>query len=439
MASSARQARVAVRTSSASARRAIVRLTTPSSARQAKVALSAPTSSARQVSCRLFGSEFAGFTVALESSTWLAERRNIAPQSVLSLGYAGHDFTGYLGDLQITRPLNGKTTARFDLRTPGGLVVSLPSDFAPPGYGAYAGLIRQHNGSRSREFTLTVKLAGETWRCTPLLPTPVAFNDRLSWGGEDLTALLEQERDPDDDSVPFPDIIRAAGDLVTAHQAAQQAASYFGIRIECRYPDYVIGQLRRGQGTALAWLDALAKPMQAARRWVGETLVYEQVNPYAPVAWRFVDRLNIKTLSIEELPRPKNKFILARFDPVGGPIGEDAGQQTNSVGRRSISFQASRFVVVDTLQQLNVKLKDWVFKDASGNPQGPSGAPFYSGAVPVSLAEFTSEPRIAGYQLATAYHVVARGDSLPRTGSYRFTAEDAVSFLHLTLPTASYL
>jgi hypothetical protein len=425
MASSARQAQTTLKAPASSARQAQTRLLLSGSARQAQTTLTARLSSARQSQSRLFGSEFAGFVRDQQAATWQAQGRQLPPHPYFRLQYAGHDLTELVGDLQISRPLNGKTQVDFDFRPPGEPLAQFQSDLVPPGYGTYAGKIRQHNGTKTRAFTLQVSVAGETWPCTTLLPLPASYTDRLSWGAEDCTALLEFERDPDLEEPQFLDIVKAQGDLITAHQAAAQAAAALGIAIECRYPDYLIGVLRRGQGTALSWLDALAKPMQAARRWVGDRLVYEQVNPLAPPAWRFVDRLNIQTLSLEELPRARNKFVLARFDSSGGFIGEAAEVGGGAIGRKRISFTASNTVAIDVLKVVNGVLKDWTFYNGSTvlNPS-PYSTGFWSGSTPADSAEFTYQPQVLTTSWQPAFEVVARGLNAVRSGAYRFTGGD---------------
>lgn len=413
-----------------SARQSLSRLSVPSSARQSLSTLASPQPSARQSRSRMFGEQWHGYTVALNPETWQVQGRQVPPQPVLDLRYAGQDLTGVLGDLEISRPLNGKQQMSFDLRPPGAPIVQLQSDLVPPGYGPWAGLIRQHNGTAQRTFELNVSIAGETWSSTQFLPQPVRWdNGRISWSAEDRTALLEAELDPDAGGPPFSDVIRAQGDQRTAHSLVAEASGHLGIPIVCRYPNYLVGVCRRGGGTILSWLDALAKPMCAARRWVGNTLVYEQVRPDAPVSWRFVDRLNIHTLSgPEELPRAKNKFVLARFDQSGGIIGEASETGGGALGRKRISFTPSRSVVIDIHKCLQGRLDHWNF-EAGGRllNESPFAAGIYSGPIPADGASFTYIPTMmAGIgQWQPSYDISARGTNLPRSGAYRFVGGDA--------------
>lgn len=422
MLDSPRQARTGVSNLLDSPRQARTSLTTFSSPRQAATGLSRDFFSPRQARTSIFSEDFYAIATSPSYTEWVTNFRNeyVVPRP--SLSYAGVDLSGLLLDVSFSVPLNGKSTCSFSLGNPAtDGVVSFPSPTCPPGTGDYADMIRQHNLTRDREFSFSLTFAGQPWTSTPYLPTVPTHNGRvLSWGGDDLTALLEQVPDS-----PLDDILLADGDNVMAHTAAKQIADAAGIQVLCNYPDYLVGELRRGNMSPLAALDALAKPMQAGRYWDGETLVYAQVDTDAPAMWRFVDRLNIEDFQVTEYPRAYNSFVLARFSPAGGQIAQDSG---NRVGANSISFPASRAVAIDVIRCVQGRLDDWVFKDAAGNAMaggGPGSLPVYSGATPVVSCSFNYYPNIGATSYTPAYDIVVRGEPRKRDASYTATAESS--------------
>lgn len=375
--------------------------------------------SPRQGRTSLWSADFAATVSSPAYSEWVSNLRNLVKVPRPSLSYAGLDLSGLLGDVSFTFPLNGKATCSFGLNNPAtnGVVV-FPSPLVPPGSGDYAGIIRQHKGNRDRLLQFSLTFAGQPWVSDPFLPTtPSHDGSRLKWGGEDLTPLLEDVPDS-----PLDDIILDGGDLRMAHAAAKETADAAGIQVDLRYPDYLIGEHRRGTGSYLQHLDALAKPMCAARRWENGVLVYEQIQASGPPMWRFVERLNIRKWETGELQRAQNSFTLARFSPAGGQIGQASGRE---IGRRSISFEAARAVHVDVIKAEQGRLDDWVFFDAAGNNIYTAGASGdYSGATMAVRADFTYYPNIGAAAYDPYYEVVARGGTKPRDTSYKSETED---------------
>jgi len=376
--------------------------------------------SPRQGRTSIWSEDFAATVSSPAYSEWVANLRNLVKVPRPSLSYAGEDLSGLLGDVSFSFPLNGKATCSFELNNPAtnGVVV-FPSPLVPPGSGDYADIIRQHSGTQERLLQFSLTFAGQPWVSDPFLPSaPSHDGTRLKWGGEDLTPLLEEV--PDD---PLDDIILDGGDLWMAHAAARQTAEAAGIQIELRYPDYLIGEHRRGTGNYLQHLDALAKPMCAARRWENGVLVYEQIQTSGPPMWRFVERLNIRKWEVAELPRAQNVFTLARFSPAGGQIGQARGRETK---RNSITFEPSRSVHIDIIACVQGRLDDWVFFDAAGNNIYTGGASGdYSGVTMAVRADFTYYPNIGATAYEPYYEVVARGGQRPRDTSYRTEVSDA--------------
>lgn len=404
-----------------SPRQSVTSIGTFESPRQALSSITRDLLSPRQSVTSIFSEEFLAIANSPVSSEWVANFRNQMTVPRPTLIYNGLDLSDLLGDVSFSTPLNGKGTCSFDLANPAtDGIVTFPSPTCPPGSGDYSGIVRQHNGTASRKLYFSLSYAGQNWTSSPYVPTiPTHDGSRLAWGGEDLTAILE--RVPES---PLDDILLGDGDLVMAHAAAKQHADAAGINVDLRYPDYLIGEMRRGNQSHLAALDSLAKPMQAGRRWENGVLIYEQVNTGAAPMWRFIDRLNIRKFAVSEYPRAFNSFVLARFSPAGGQVGQKSG---NKIGRDGITFDIPvRSVLVDIIKVEQGRLDDWVFFDAAGNPVASTGAlPIYSGIVPAVRAEFTYYPQIGQNAFTPAWECVVRGEPRPREASYRSSADDS--------------
>lgn len=403
-----------------SPRQSLTTIQTFVSPRQSLTTIKSVLTSARQSGTQIWGSTMVALTTNPGTSEWVTNARNLISCPLPDVTYSGINLAPILGDLTLTAPLNGKSTADFTLANPStNGIVTLPSAIAPPGTGTYANKIRQHDGTSTRSFVFTVDFADQTWTSETLMPIPPSYNGRqLKWGAEDYTGILEQPP-----GSFLDDILRGDGDNVMAHAAMKQTADAIGIPVECRFRDYLIGEYRRGSGSRLSHMDALAKPMQAGRRFENGRLIYETVDTTAPVMWRFVDRLNIRNFEVTEYPRQPNSFVLARFSPAGGQIGEGSG---NTVGRQSVTFTASRFVAVDIMKCVQGRLDDWIFFSEAGavlSSVSPTG--FYSGAVPAARAEFTYYPNIGNAAYTPYYDIVVRGEQAQPDGSYRFTADDS--------------
>ncbi len=419
---SARQSKTPVLGQFLSARQSLTSSGRFLSRRQSLTPVSRTVVSARRSLTPHWPEAFAALTTPGEMtvSTFVAAGWNVWDAPEFSASFCGLDVSQLLGDLSITMPLNGKSSATVTLANPvddHGVEVE-PSDLAPPGYGAYAGLVRQHNGTTLRNFRFGIRSAGTSWSSETYLPGPTGFAKRLKpWTCDDLTATIES-----DTGNYLDDIVMAAGDRVMAHSAARQVATLAGFPIDLRYPNYLIGEHRRGSGSPLSWLDALARPMQAARRWERGVLIYEQVRTDAPASWDFVEDLNISTLDLDEFPRQPNSFVFVRFTPGGGYIGEGSGRE---VGRVRVSFDPSRNVVVDVVKVIQGRFDNWVFFAENGTPlTGSLSNGIYSGPIPAAYAEATYIPLIGTAAYEPGWECLARGGPIQREGNYRFTADD---------------
>lgn len=371
--------------------------------------------SGRSGAVELRSPEFFRLVEVLGSALWVAEAQNVIPQPAPRLTYAGLDLSGNLvGDIAITSLLQGMSTLDITLAPSVG---QDPQDLRPPGSGPLSGLLRQHIGGRDRAFQLHGSFLGDAWQSEEFFPRPIQVrDDGLPWGGGDLFEILSQPGS-------LPDIVRAAGDLVTAHQAARRISQYTGIQIECRYPNYLIGELRMGSGSPREWLDRLAKPMAALGRVEGGRVIYEQASLDRRPAWRFHDRYNIQMLECDELPRCANSFELVRFTPASGQIGEGRGSQ---VGQVNVSFEPSRLVIIDEVEVIQGDLVSWRYRSESGEYLTPTAiGNVYSGPVPAASAEGVYLPIIGATAYQPSWYVTVRGGPFAREAVYRFPAEDA--------------
>jgi hypothetical protein len=354
------------------------------------------------------------------------------PQPVPTLTYGGADITPMMRSCRVQRPFNGKSTLSVTLGNPLQTdlpATSLPGEFCPPGYGDFADIIRQHNRSLSfPRFQLSATVAGEEWRSVAYYPNEPSFDGTtLQWGGEDATGMLEAE------GMALSELHIEAGTSLMAHSSVQEIATAYGITIDARYPDYMIGQMSRNGGSAIACLDRHAKPMQGGRRWerIGstDTLIYEQAQTEAPVAFRLVDRKTIHQLNFRELTRPSNSWSLSRFEPAGTVLGQQDGT-TIEPDRGRINFETpARSVQIQILKATNGQLINWVYFSADGAILAGDlggGPPLYAGAGLAAYAEFTYRTNPGATAFTPGWEIVARGGGITSgSTNYNLTAEDA--------------
>lgn len=415
-----------------------------SSARQCVMDLGGELSSARECIFNVWGEAFHGHFIAPSVSTTdrVVPRPTFKLELFASPGATPIDLTKLTRKLRIVRPFNGKSTIDFTLRNPfesdDRPIDDLPSDMCPPGYNAYAFLIRQHNGtSDSHYLQVTITVADEEWESPAFFPGCPGYDGKeIQWGGEDRTTLCESA------TLSMSNLVAEQGTSLKAKAAAEQEAEEFGFKILWRGRDYRIGVLSREGGSLRACLDKKAKPFQLASRWVRlagvDTLLYEPANTSAPPARRLLDRLHLrKKLNIRELPRPLNQFTCTRLEPTGNQIGEAEGDQVGRDSSHVISFDVpARTIVIEVVKALNGQLIDWVFFDAGNRSVGGGGGggpQMYQGAAPAVRAEFTYYPNIANAEYSPKWEILARGGTLrKKPGSvYNYTkVSDALQIWH---------
>lgn len=422
---SPRQAQTSLTQLLNSPRQALISLGPGSSPRQSQTTLSHPENSPRQAATRYLAAEFiATYVEPTESSV------QYKPASVVKF-FLGDDveLTSSLQSLRVRWPRNGMLTwdGVFVHKDAHGLA-SKPSPLCPPGSSTYQDLILPWHTDLSRYARIVIEQAGETVELpTFLCGDPVMDGVALTWSGTDFTPYLTRERKviPGEE---LPDILNDGGGVQrTAHQNASEIGSEIGIQIDCKYPDYRIRELRRGTGTPLAWLDAAARPRQAARSWRKSTLVYEQAafrassnNRYD---WQYLDRLNIEMLSIRSnADNVHNEAEATRMEPQGRLLGECPPCSGGQCVGRTVNItldKPSKFVLL-TGKAINGVLENATGYDESGRVVathvGPIGV-LASGGAPIATIEATYKPIIGNVEYVPGYSAVqAWGGSLGTPG-----------------------
>jgi len=332
---------------------------------------------------------------------------------VFTLTFGGTDITEHVVSLKQSRPFNGRNTLDLTIN-----LYTAP-DLCPPGYGDYAGQVRQHKiGEQAPEFELKITVADQS-RFTYYLPgQPSTNGDLLTWKCVDVSSSLAA------DGASMSDIIREAGNYRTAHDVMKEIASDSGLALACEFPDYQINEFRRGGGNKLNWLDELGKQMQAFRRPWRKGLKYQSYpGKLAAPRWQFVDEKNIEDLTLEEAERPRNQFKASRMLAVTGVAGEKDGTGPNVVGRQSVDLETpSKYANVQVLKVVNGGLVDLVWKGQDGEVLS-SGPPVYSGPQKAYKLEFTYLPSIVNFAWVPHYELLIRGGQTPAAQDEPFDFE----------------
>lgn len=378
----------------------------------------------------MWAPEFLGFWVEPNAATWRTDRRTIVPQPVPTITIADIDATDLLDSLEIVTPWNGKASCSFILNNTydsARRIADRQSNLCPPGYGAWAGKVRQHNRTEDRLIEITVTQAGETRVFPSFLPGQVGSfsGQQLAWGGEDKTALLEVEDQRMDD------LIADAGDNTQAIKMMRDTGEEYGVTVDCLFADYKMRECRRQGGTPLQWMDKAAKTRQAGRRWRKDRLVYEAARVDDGPRFTFVDRLNIKTLDFGELDRPKNQFTIVRFESRGAELTDIPPMSggSNVIKRHNISLtspaRAAQLVVLRSSPG-GVPNESITWYDASDNVIGSGKV--YVGNAPAARVEFNFVPTI--YSEGGAYvpylDISIRGGTTSKatTENFNYTRSD---------------
>lgn len=324
--------------------------------------------------------------------SWTTEKQR-PPQPALKLDVNGQDLVPFAVSWRYRWPWHGKATWGLSAWwTPSGQDwTSVPSDFALPGFGDFAGLLRHHGGDTRRVLNYGLNVAGMPFKANRLLPKSPAFDGTLlSWPGEDYTAALEKP------NASFPDILMDRGMIVQAHTAMKEMAATVGVKIDPRFPNFPIRILRRARGRILDYLDAIGRVYQCGRRWENNVLIYEPAKVNAPPFRSFNDSLNMQTWLVEEtFDEVANQFRVTRFEPAGKLLGEQSLTGGAAVGRSgSIPFSPPSRSCYPEIRT-NLSLEDYVFVDEAGEPVTGNVGGIYAGATPAAGVQFTGKPIVA--------------------------------------------
>lgn len=320
---------------------------------------------------------------------WTASQQR-PPQPALRLDVNGNDLVPFTVSWRYRWPWHGKATWNLSAWwTPDNRNwSSVPSDFALPGYGDFAGLLRHHDFGASRVLNYGLNVAGMPFQAPKLLPSSPAFDGiLLDWPGSDYTAVLEKP------GATFPDILMDKGMLVSAHSAMKDMAASVGVKVECRFPNFTIRILRRARGRILDYLDAIGRVHQCGRRWQGNVLIYEPAKTNQTPFRKFDGNLNMAAWAVEETyDGLANQFRVTRFEPVSGVIGELEVRGGGAVGGpQVVQFDPPSRTAYPEIKT-NLDLQNWVFDDEAGNPLPGAGGAIYVGATPAKQARFTGVP-----------------------------------------------
>lgn len=353
--------------------------------------------------------DFATVYLDVDEDTWQGlGTEQIRPEITMSL--SGVDVRPYLKKLTLSRPFNGKISAKcvFSNTYTDGIEDEI-SDLVPPGAGPFAGLVRPCKiDGTGRYLDITISVLGNTKiipRLYPLEPSHDGFG--LDWAFEDKQKILE------DTVSELDDIVYEEGDRRQIKEVQEEAAALVGLSVQQDFDDMAISRLDRHSNSLLDIVDACSKVVQAGRRMVGNCLHLSPRRIGSP-RWFFRDGLNILACSKTVL-RPKNKYNLVRIEPVGGTLGQL--KRRNRLGFDRIDLTTPKKYVVLEINAFNCFLSVFQYFDAGDNLLnfGP-GSNSFSADVPIAYVKFIAAP--GGLTiLESEYSIIARGVSRPDFGA----------------------
>lgn len=349
---------------------------------------------------------------------------------------SGNNLARHLESLSVDMAWGAPLTWKATFRHHTNGLLTMPSPLLPPGTGAFANEILPHDFDMSRYLDLYVHQAGETVRFPRLLPgDPSHDGTTLSWGGTDLTPMLEQ------DAQPMTDILLDGGGVQRfAGAAMQEIASAFDVVARYEGTDYQIRELRRGSGgTAIGWMRAIAEPYQCAPSWRGDNqIVWAPANFDADqdvADWTFIDRLSIETGDLQcNAEGVKNYLTVARLEPQSRVLGEQVCRSpevcTGRTGSITLSRPCQSIVVIG--RGVNGFLSNCTAFDESNNVTdfrailGPM-----VGSRPIARIEFTFQHTPTSAPVALGYQVEVYGGGQPRDEAFSWTVSSAPSIAEI--------
>lgn len=349
---------------------------------------------------------------------------------------SGQNLAKYCEAFSVEMAWGDRLTWQGSFRHHTSGLTTMPSPLLPPGSGSFADEILPYDFDMSRYLDLSVHHAGETVRFPRLLPGDPSHNGTvLSWGGTDMTPLLERDGEPMDDI-----LLDGGGVQRKAAAAMAEIASAYGVR--CRYEgtDYQIRELRRGSGgTAYGWMRQIAEVYQCAPHWEGEdTIVWApaQFEPDSDVAdWEYIDRYNIETGEIQSnADSVRNVLTVARLEPQSRVLGEQVCNSpqvcTGRTGSITLSTPCRSILVVGMAE--NGALENCTAFDEQDRVTdfrsvlGPM-----VGDRPIARIEFTFRHHPTTNPVALGYRVIVYGGAQDSEGAYSWTVSSSASIAEI--------
>jgi len=408
---SPRQGITALYTASHSPRQGRTSLTFHSP-RQGKTALSSLVHSPRQGRTSLYTAAFTSVYVDPQLATWVGTGTELVCP-VIEMTLSGVDIRPYLLEFTLTRPFNGKMTLDCKFaRTYTNNLCDDSSDLSLPGYGMFAGLVRQFSADNSRYLQMTISVAGDKWTAPTFYPLQPSDNGEvIEWKFEDLTCLLENY------SHDFEDVVYDAGDRKAALSEIREIARSVNISAVAQFFDFTISRQNRGRNqNPLGLMDEIAKVAQAGRRVVGDTIYYTPASISSVPKWTFSNRLNIADLRKYELPKCKNSWNFSRVEQIGGVLGRKV---ITTAGFNTMTFNPpSKYIQVE-VNAIGATPITWQYFNSAGTLLNfTPETNWFQSSENIASARFIVTPDAPG----TAIEVTLTARGAPRTSMGATTA-----------------
>lgn len=336
----------------------------------------------------------------------------------LAVSIGGADLSQYVESFNFREALGQKATGTLVLvdRDADGLMVR-PSRFGPDGGD---NPLHPHDLTRDQTVQVIPTAAGMPGEYPAFLISDVDFSPSgvCTVSLEDYHALIEQ------DGINMADILAEAGSTATAHSAIEEMAEEVDLEVECDFPDYAINELRRSQGSRLAWIGQLGRAYQCFTQFRG-TRMHVLRPRYIGSDFALTDYLNLTNLTFRETTAGhKNRYRATRLQPgTNRIVGEARGTSYGRNGQTQAAISPPSRVVQAHIKTLEKGvLVTWVAFDEADNPVSTSNTGTFISATPIARVEFTFSPISPAFDLSiieAQFHVYFLGS----TGSPTFDTQ----------------
>lgn len=316
------------------------------------------------------------------------------------------DLARYIKTFSMEQNFGGKWSfhATFEQRGDAGTyaesLMTFPSDLNPlfRGKGRYAGALVQHSFDITRQIIITLSVvkngAYVDWVSPPFAPLAPTFDGyTMSWSGEDLSVIFEQEYQTLKDITPRDIKLSKAWDTMISI-----GRKYNFINFSFQFPDYTIRKLEMTKSKPIDWLDKIARPYQAFRTWVGQQLQFIAApNPFSVRAqWVYYSNMVEDPGAEVTLNNDwKNKFTLSRLKDNSGLYGEQTCSGGHCIGR-TLKIVLTE-PVTNVLMKIDIigpaSMGRFTYFDAHDQVLGISdGYPSFQAGSPIARIEGTFMP-----------------------------------------------